>query len=147
MKACKIYKLREYLQNNLEVSKQMIEDIINKNIKKINYIELEENEIIKILKINIDNKQILITICKKIEATNFAYKLWSYYYLKNINQEDITVVSKINMQSYNYKEHHDILEISDENRKINIKVHYFQNTTLLEKDIITKEELLVLLEY
>ena len=33
MKEDKMYKLKEYLQNNLETSKQMIEDIINKNIE------------------------------------------------------------------------------------------------------------------
>ena len=50
------------------------------------------------------------------------------------------------MQSYNFGKHHDILEISDENNKINIKLHYFQNQKLQEKDIITEDELLVLLE-
>lgn len=146
MKEDKMYKLKEYLQNNLETSKQMIEDIINKNIEKIKFIELEKNATIDIIKIKAGDKQILLTICKKEKATNFAYKFWSYYYLKNINQEDITVLSKINMQSYNFGKHHDILEISDENDKINIKLHYFQNQKLQEKDIITEDELLVLLE-
>ena len=146
MKEDKMYKLKEYLQNNLETSKQMIEDIINKNIEKIKFIELEKNATIDIIKIKAGDKQILLTICKKEEATNFAYKYWSYYYLRNINQEDIKVLSKINMQSYNFGKHHDILEISDENDKINIKLHYFQNQKLQEKDIITEDELLVLLE-
>ena len=58
MKEDKMYKLKEYLQNNLETSKQMIEDIINKNIEKIKFIELEKNATIDIIKIKARDKQI-----------------------------------------------------------------------------------------
>ncbi len=47
------------------------------------------------------------------------------------------------MNSYNMAEHHD--EISNEDKKINIKLHYIVTEDLLKKELITQDELLVLI--
>ena len=49
------------------------------------------------------------------------------------------------MKSYNEAEHHDIMEISNDDKKIKIKIHYIVAKELLKKELITPDELLVLI--
>ena len=50
------------------------------------------------------------------------------------------------MEAHNLKKHHDILNISDENKEIKIKMHYVEVPELEEEGLISKDDLLVLLE-
>ena len=43
------------------------------------------------------------------------------------------------MNAYSYEEHHDIMELSDEEKKINIKIHYIATEELLKKELINQD--------
>ena len=142
----KIYLLSSFLQNNLKITKDIFRKILNKDIDNIQINDCYNTKQIDILNIQINSDNIIISICNKKEATEFAYKLWTYYYLKNINKNEINILSKINMEAHNVKKHHDILNISDENKKTEIKIHYVEVPELEEEGLISKDDLLVLLE-
>lgn len=142
----KIYLLSNFLQNNLKITKDIFRKILNKDIDNIQINDCYNTKQIDILNIQINSDNIIISICNKKEATEFAYKLWTYYYLKNINKNEINILSKINMEAHNVKKHHDILNISDENKKTEIKIHYVEVPELEEEGLISKDDLLVLLE-
>lgn len=142
----KIYLLSNFLQNNLKITKDIFRKILNKDIDNIQINDCYNTKQIDILNIQINSDNIIISICNKKEATEFAYKFWTYYYLKNINKNEINILSKINMEAHNLKKHHDILNISDENKKIKIKIHYVEVPELKEEGLISKDDLLVLLE-
>ena len=146
MKTNKIYLLSNFLQNNIEITKDIFQKILNKDINKIQINDCDNTKQLDVLNLQINNSIILLSICKKKEATEFAYKFWTYYYLKNINKNEINIFSKLNMEAYSYEKHHDILNILDENKKIKIKIHYVEMPELEEEGLISKDELVVLLE-
>lgn len=142
----KIYLLSNFLQNNLEITKDIFRKILNKDIDNIQINDCYNTKQIDILNIQINSDNIIISICNKKEATEFAYKLWTYYYLKKVNKNEIDLFAKLNMEAHSLKKHHDILNISDENKKIKIKMHYVEVPELEEEGLISKDDLLVLLE-
>lgn len=142
----RIYLLSNFFKKNLKNTKNIFKKILNKDINTIQINYYENTKQLDVLNLQVNNNIILLSICKKKEATEFAYKFWTYYYLKNINKNEINIFSKINMESYSLKKHHDILNISDENKKIRIKLHYIEVPELEEEGLISKKDLLVLLE-
>ena len=142
----KIYLLSNFLQNNLKITKDIFRKILNKDIDNIQINDCYNTKQIDILNIQINSDNIIISICNKKEATEFAYKFWTYYYLKKVNKNEIDLFAKLNMEAHNLKKHHDILNISDENKKIKIKMHYVEVPELKEEGLISKDDLLVLLE-
>ena len=118
MEKKRIYLLSDFLQNNLEITKDIFRKIFNKDINKIQINDCINTKQLDVLNLQINNNNILLSICKKKEATEFAYKFWTYYYLNNINKNEINILSKINMEAHNLKKHHDILNISDERIKV-----------------------------
>ena len=146
MKNNKICLLSNFLQNNLKITKDIFRKILNKDIDNIQINDCYNTKQIDILNIQINSDNIIISICNKKEATEFAYKFWTYYYLKKVNKNEIDLFAKLNMEAHSLKEHHDILNISDENKKIKIKMHYVEVPELEEEGLISKDDLLVLLE-
>lgn len=142
----KIYLLSNFLQNNLKITKDIFRKILNKDIDNIQINDCYNTKQIDILNIQINSDNIIISICNKKEATEFAYKFWTYYYLKKVNKNEIDLFAKLNMEAHSLKKHHDILNISDENKKIKIKIHYVEVPELKEEGLISKDDLLVLLE-
>ncbi len=142
----KIYLLSNFLQNNLKITKDIFRKILNKDIDNIQINDCYNTKQIDILNIQINSDNIIISICNKKEATEFAYKFWTYYYLKKVNKNEIDLFAKLNMEAHSLKKHHDILNISDENKKIKIKMHYVEVPELEEEGLISKDDLLVLLE-
>lgn len=146
MEKKRIYLLSDFLQNNLEITKDIFRKILNKDIDNIQINDCYNTKQIDILNIQINSDNIIISICNKKEATEFAYKFWTYYYLKKVNKNEIDLFAKLNMEAHSLKKHHDILNISDENKKIKIKMHYVEVPELKEEGLISKDDLLVLLE-
>ena len=64
----------------------------------------------------------------------------------NNKETNISLLDEIKIESYSKEEHHDIMEISSEEKNIKIKVHYIETEELLKKELITEDELLVLIE-
>ena len=146
MEKKRIYLLSDFLQNNLEITKDIFFFFLNKDIDNIQINDCYNTKQIDILNIQINSDNIIISICNKKEATEFAYKFWTYYYLKKVNKNEIDLFAKLNMEAHSLKKHHDILNISDENKKIKIKMHYVEVPELKEEGLISKDDLLVLLE-
>lgn len=147
MKNNKICLLSNFLQNNLEITKDIFRKILNKDIDNIQINDCDNTKQLDVLNLKINNNDnILISICNKKEATEFAYKFWTYYYLKKVNKNEIDLFAKLNMEAHSLKKHHDILNISDENKKTEIKIHYVEVPELEEEGLISKDDLLVLLE-
>ena len=59
---------------------------------------------------------------------------------------NMNLLDEINIESYSKEEHHDIMEICSEEKNIQIKIHYIVTEELLKKELITEDELLVLIE-
>ena len=49
------------------------------------------------------------------------------------------------MKVYNEEEHHDVMEISNKEKEITIKLHYIVTKELIDKELITQDELLVII--
>ena len=127
-------------------SRDLINQKLREDIKSLTNIELiEDNKVFKGIKLVTDKDTIFITICNKKDANNLAYKYWAYFCILNREEKNISLLDEIDMNSYNMAEHHDIMEISNEDKKINIKLHYIVTEDLLKKELITQDELLVLI--
>ena len=138
--------LKNYMENNKKETINLINEKLGKDLESLTNIELiEDNKVFNGIKLVADKNTIFITICNKKEANNLAYKYWAYYCILNREEKNISLLDEIDMKSYNMAEHHDIMEISNEDKEINIKMHYIVTEDLLKKELIAQDELLVLI--
>lgn len=138
--------LKNYMENNTKETINLINEKLGKDVESLINIELvENNKVFNGIKLVTDMDTIFITICNKKEANNLAYKYWAYFCLLNREEKNISLLDEIDMKSYNEAEHHDIMEISNDDKKINIKMHYIVTEELLKKELITQDEILVLI--
>lgn len=138
--------LKNYMENNTKETINLINEKLGKNVESLTNIELiENNKVFNGIKLVTDKDTIFITICNKKDANNLAYKYWAYFCLLNREEKNISLLDEIDMKSYNEAEHHDIMEISNDDKKIDIKMHYIVTEELLKKELITQDELLVLI--
>lgn len=138
--------LKNYMENNTKETINLINQKLGKDVKSLTNIELiENNKVFNGIKLVTDKDTIFITICNKKDANNLAYKYWAYFCLLNREEKNISLLDEIDMKSYNEAEHHDIMEISNDDKKIEIKIHYIVTEELLKKELITQDELLVII--
>lgn len=138
--------LKNYMENNTKETINLINEKLGKDIESLTNIELiENNQVFNGIKLVTDKNTIFITICNKKDANNLAYKYWTYFCILNREEKNISLLDEIDMKSYNMAEHHDIMEISNEDKEINIKMHYIVTEDLLKKELIAQDELLVLI--
>lgn len=138
--------LKKYMENNTKETSNLINEKLGKDIESLINIELiENNKVFNGIKLVTDKDTIFITICNKKDANNLAYKYWAYFCILNRKEKNISLLDEIEMKSYNEAEHHDIMEISNDNKKVKIKMHYIVTEELLKKELITADELLVLI--
>ncbi len=138
--------LKNYMENNTKETINLINEKLGKDVESLTNIELiENNKVFNGIKLVTDKDTIFITICNKKDANNLAYKYWAYFCLLNREEKNISLLDEIDMKSYNEAEHHDIMEISNDDKKIDIKMHYIVTEELLKKELITQDELLVLI--
>ena len=134
------------MENNKKETINLINEKLGKDLESLTNIELiEDNKVFNGIKLVADKNTIFITICNKKEANNQAYKYWAYYCILNREEKNISLLDEIDMKSYNKEKHHDIMEISKDDKEINIKIHYIVTEDLLKKELITQDELLVLI--
>lgn len=134
------------MENNTKETINLINEKLGKDLKSLINIELiENNKVFNGIKLVADKDTIFITICNKKDANNLAYKYWAYFCMLNREEKNISLLDEIDMKSYNEAEHHDIMEISNDDKKISIKMHYIITEELLKKELITQDELLVLI--
>jgi len=142
----KLQTLKNYMENNTKETINLINEKLGKDLKSLIDIELiENNKVFNGIKLVADKDTIFITICNKKDANNLAYKYWAYFCMLNREEKNISLLDEIDMKSYNEAEHHDIMEISNDDKKISIKMHYIITEELLKKELITQDELLVLI--
>lgn len=142
----KLLALKNYMENNTKETINLINEKLGKNIEALKNIELiENNKVFNGIKLMTDKNIIFITICNKKETNNLGYKYWAYFCILNKEEKNISLLDEINMKSYNEAEHHDVMEISNKEKHINIKLHYIFTEELLKKELITQDELLVLI--
>lgn len=138
--------LKNYMENNKKETINLINEKLGKDLESLTNIELiEDNKVFNGIKLVADKNTIFITICNKKEANNLAYKYWAYYCILNREEKNISLLDEIDMKSYNIAEHHDIMEISNKDKEITIKMHYIVTEELLKKELIAQDELLVLI--
>ena len=138
--------LKNYMENNTKETINLINEKLGKDVESLTNIELiENNKVFNGIKLVTDKDTIFITICNKKDANNLAYKYWAYFCLLNREEKNISLLDEIDMKSYNEAEHHDIMEMSNDDKKIDIKMHYIVTEELLKKELITQDELLVLI--
>lgn len=138
--------LKNYIENNTKETINLINEKLGKDVESLTNIELiENNKVFNGIKLVVDKDTIFITICNKKDANNLAYKYWAYFCLLNREEKNISLLDEIDMKSYNEAEHHDIMEISNEDKEINIEMHYIVTEDLLKKELIAQDELLVLI--
>ncbi len=138
--------LKNYMENNTKETINLINEKLGKDVESLTNIELiENNKVFNGIKLVTNKDTIFITICNKKDANNLAYKYWAYFCLLNREEKNISLLDEIDMKSYNEAEHHDIMEISNDDKKIDIKMHYIVTEELLKKELITQDELLVLI--
>lgn len=144
----KLQRLKEYLENNTKEAINLINNIINGNINELKDVEIKESELTDFNGININTNQenLVLTYCAKEDANKIAYKYWMHYCQNNSKGKEITLFDKIDMDAYNLEKHHDVMEIKNKEKNIHIKIHYFYKEDLIEKELINKEDLLVLIE-
>ncbi|HJJ11906.1 MAG TPA: hypothetical protein OIM48_01120 [Clostridiaceae bacterium] len=143
----KLEKLKENINNNTKETINLINTKLEKNFKELKNIELIENsQIFNGINIKTNEDMVTITICNKEEANKLGYKYWAYFCMLNNKETNISLLDEIKIESYSKEEHHDIMEISSEEKNIKIKVHYIETEELLKKELITEDELLVLIE-
>lgn len=142
----KLQTLKNYMESNTKETINLINEKLGKDLKSLINIELiENNKVFNGIKLVADKDTIFITICNKKDANNLAYKYWAYFCMLNREEKNISLLDEIDMKSYNEAEHHDIMEISNDDKKISIKMHYIITEELLKKELITQDELLVLI--
>lgn len=138
--------LKNYMENNTKETINLINEKLGKDIESLTNIELiENNKVFNGIKLMTDKDTIFITICNKKDANNLAYKYWAYFFILNREEKNISLLDEIDMKSHNEAEHHDIMEFSNDAKKIDIKMHYIVTEELLKKELITQDELLVLI--
>ena len=138
--------LKNYIENNKKETINLINEKLGKDLESLTNIELiEDNKVFNGIKLVADKNTIFITICNKKEANNLAYKYWAYYCILNREEKNISLLDEIDMKSYNKEKNNDIMEISKDDKEINIKIHYIVTEDLLKKELITQDELLVLI--
>lgn len=138
--------LKKYIENNTKETINLINEKLEKDLESLTNIELiENNKVFNGIKLVADKDTIFISICNKKDANILAYKYWAYFCILNREEKNISLLDEIKMKSYNEAEHHDIMEISNDDKKIKIKIHYIVAKELLKKELITPDELLVLI--
>ena len=138
--------LKNYMENNTKQTINLINEKLGKDIESLTNIELiKNNKVFNGIKLMADKDTIFITICNKKDANNLAYKYWAYFCILNREEKNISLLDEIDMKSHNEAEHHDIMEFSNDDKKIDIKMHYIVTEELLKKELITQDELLVLI--
>lgn len=138
--------LKNYMENNTKETINLINEKLGKDVEYLTNIELiENNKVFNGIKLMTDKDTIFITICNKKDANNLAYKYWAYFCILNREEKNISLLDEIDMKSHNEAEHHDIMEFSNDDKKIDIKMHYIVTEELLKKELITQDELLVLI--
>lgn len=138
--------LKNYMENNTKETINLINEKLGKDVESLTNIELiENNKVFNGIKLMTDKDTIFITICNKKDANNLAYKYWAYFCILNREEKNISLLDEIDMKSHNEAEHHDIMEFSNDDKKIDIKMHYIVTEELLKKELITQDELLVLI--
>lgn len=139
----KLEFLKKYIENNTKEIINFLNKVIKTKIEKIDTVKEIRKEIFKGINILTKKQDIVITVCKKKEVDNIAYKYWAYFCQNNKN---IEFLDKIDMYAYSKEEHHDIMEIQDKERNIKILVHYIFNNELVKEQIIKEDELLIIIE-
>lgn len=143
----KLQSLKKYIENNTKETINLINEKLDENIESLKSIELiERNKLFNGIKLLTNKSTILVTICNKKDADDLVYKYWTYFCIQNKDKKNIGLLDVIDMNAYSYEEQHDIMELSDEEKKINIKIHYIATEELLKKELINQDELLVLIE-
>ena len=143
----KLQSLKKYIENNTKETINLINEKAKENIESLNNIELiEQNKLFNGIKLLTNKSTVLVTICNKQDADDLVYKYWTYFCIQNKNEQNIGLLDTIDMKAYSYEEHHDIMELSNEEKQINIKIHYISTEELLKKELINQDELLVLIE-
>lgn len=138
--------LKNYMENNTKETINLINEKLGKDIESLTNIELiKNNKVFNGIKLMADKDTIFITICNKKDANNLAYKYWAYFCILNREEKNISLLDEIDMKSHNEAEHHYIMEFSNDDKKIDIKMHYIVTEELLKKELITQDELLVLI--
>lgn len=139
----KLEFLKKYIENNTKEIINFLNKVIKTKIEKIDTVKEIRKEIFEGINILTKKQDIVITVCKKKEVDNIAYKYWTYFCQNNKN---IEFLDKIDMYAYSKEEHHDIMEIQDKERNIKILVHYIFNNELVKEQIIREDELLIIIE-
>lgn len=143
----KLQSLKKYIENNTKETINLINEKLDENIESLKSIELiEQNKLFNGIKLLTNKSTILVTIRNKKDADDLVYKYWTYFCIQNKDKKNIGLLDVIDMNAYSYEEQHDIMELSDEEKKINIKIHYIATEELLKKELINQDELLVLIE-
>lgn len=142
----KLQSIKKYIENNTEETIKLINSVINSDIESLNEIkEIANNKFFAGLNLSTNEKPIILTFCNKNSANDLVYKFWAYYCKSNLNK-NISLLDAIDMKAYSKEQHHDIMEIKNEEKKIKIKIHYIFNDELVKKELINEDELLVLIE-
>ena len=142
----KLQSIKKYIENNTEETIKLINSVINSDIESLNEIkEIANNKFFAGLSLSTNEKPIILTFCNKNSANALVYKFWAYYCKSNLNK-NISLLDAIDMKAYSKEQHHDIMEIKNEEKKIKIKIHYIFNDELVKKELINEDELLVLIE-
>lgn len=143
----KLEKLKENMNNNTKETINLINTKLEKNIKELNNIELIENsQIFNGLNLQTNEDMLTVTICKKEEANKLGYRYWAYFCMLNKEKNNINLLDEIKIETYSKEKHHDIMKIYNEEKNIKIKLHYIVTDELLKEELITENELLVLIE-
>ena len=142
----KLQYLKKYIENNTKETINLINEKLDEDIESLNNIELiEPNKLFNGIKLLTNKSKVLVTICNKKDADDLAYKYWTYFCIQNKDEKNIGLLDVIDMKAYSYEKHHDIMELSNEEKQINIKIHYIFTDELLKKELINQDELLVLI--
>lgn len=138
--------LKKYVEANTKETINLINKKLGTTIKNLTAVEeIETNKVFSGIKLIAEDNTIFLTICNKKDANELAYKYWAYFCILNKEDKDISLLDEIDMNSYSKETHHDIMEISNKAKEITIKMHYIVTPELLEKELITQDELLVII--
>lgn len=139
----KLQFLKNYIENNTKETINLINRVIKSNIESLTSLKEIENKFFEGILLSTNEKQIVVTICNKNNANDVAYKYWAYFCQENAG---ISLLDKIDMKAYSEEEHHDIMEMNNQEKNISIKIHYIFNNQLTKKELINQDELLVFIE-
>ena len=140
----KLQSIKNYIENNTEETINLINRVIKSNIENLTSIkEIENNKFFEGIMLSTNEKPVIITFCNKNNANDLSYKYWAYFCKSNKN---ISLLDKMDGEAYKQAEHHDVMEIKNDEKDISIKIHYFYNDEFAKKELINQDELLVLIE-